>query len=149
MATNATRSPRNYQRQPSLRISTVALGGLPLVPGQCLCDLDRFLATEIRLDRDKGAELREKELRYHTLVYDDRPHGADGDQLSRRRALPNSNGLLCHFQREPEGQREVVQRVFQRIAVTDDRATHVDVYLVYAEASGSIGDPNRTSFESS
>jgi hypothetical protein len=34
----------------------------------------------------------------------------------------------------PEAQREVVQRVFQRIAVTDDRVTDVDVYPVYAEA---------------
>ena len=34
----------------------------------------------------------------------------------------------------PEAQREVVQRVFQRIAITDDRATDVDVYPVYAEA---------------
>jgi hypothetical protein len=28
----------------------------------------------------------------------------------------------------PEAQREVVQRVFQRIAITDDRVTDVDVY---------------------
>jgi hypothetical protein len=34
----------------------------------------------------------------------------------------------------PEAQREVVQRVFQRIAITDDRVTDVDVYPVYAEA---------------
>jgi len=34
----------------------------------------------------------------------------------------------------PEAQREVVQRVFQRIAITDDRVTDVDVYQVYAEA---------------
>ena len=34
----------------------------------------------------------------------------------------------------PEAQREVVQLVFQRIAVTDDRVTDVDVYPVYAEA---------------
>jgi hypothetical protein len=34
----------------------------------------------------------------------------------------------------PEAQREVVQRVFQRIAITDDRVTDVDVYAVYAEA---------------
>jgi hypothetical protein len=34
----------------------------------------------------------------------------------------------------PEPQREVVQRVFQRIAVTDDRVTDVDVYPVYADA---------------
>jgi hypothetical protein len=34
----------------------------------------------------------------------------------------------------PETQREVVQRVFQRIAITDDRVTDVDVYPVYAEA---------------
>ena len=46
----------------------------------------------------------------------------------------------------PEAQREVVQRVFEWIAVTDDRVTDVDVYPVYAEAH-SIGDPKRISFE--
>ena len=34
----------------------------------------------------------------------------------------------------PEAQREVVQRVFQRIAITDDRVTDVDVLPVDAEA---------------
>ena len=34
----------------------------------------------------------------------------------------------------PEAQREVVQRVFQRIAIADDRVTDVDVYPVDAEA---------------
>ena len=43
----------------------------------------------------------------------------------------------------PEAQREVVQRVLQRIAITDDRVTDVDVYPVYAELSGGIGDPER------
>ncbi len=43
----------------------------------------------------------------------------------------------------PQAQREVVQRVFQRIAVTDDRVTDVDLYPVYAE-SHRIGDPERT-----
>jgi len=33
-----------------------------------------------------------------------------------------------------EAQREVVQPVFQRIGVTDDRITYADVYPVYAEA---------------
>lgn len=31
-------------------------------------------------------------------------------------------------------QREVVQRVFRRIVITDDRVTEVDVYPIYAEA---------------
>jgi hypothetical protein len=39
----------------------------------------------------------------------------------------------------PEAQREVVQRVFQRIAITDDRVTDVDVYPVYAEALRCMG----------
>jgi hypothetical protein len=34
----------------------------------------------------------------------------------------------------PEAQWEVVQRVFQRIAITADWVTDVDVYPVYAEA---------------
>jgi len=34
----------------------------------------------------------------------------------------------------PEAQREVVQRVFQRIAITDDRLTDVEAYPVYAAA---------------
>ena len=43
----------------------------------------------------------------------------------------------------PAAQREVVQRVFQRIAITDDRVTDIDVYPVSPRLSGGIGDPER------
>jgi hypothetical protein len=34
----------------------------------------------------------------------------------------------------PEAQREVVERVFTRIAIRDDQVVDVDIYPVYAEA---------------
>lgn len=43
----------------------------------------------------------------------------------------------------PEEQREVVQRVFQRSAITDDRVTDVDVYPVYADATSGLAAPRR------
>lgn len=46
----------------------------------------------------------------------------------------------------PEAQREVVQRVFQRIAITDDRVTDIDVYAVTPRLSGGIWRPQPDKF---
>ena len=47
----------------------------------------------------------------------------------------------------PGAQREVVQRVFQRIAITDDRVTDSTYTQSMPRLLRGIGDPNRTSFE--
>jgi hypothetical protein len=52
----------------------------------------------------------------------------------RGRSAPISGFAKAIQESTPEAQREVVQRVFQRIAITDNCVTDVDVYPVYAEA---------------
>jgi hypothetical protein len=49
----------------------------------------------------------------------------------------------------PEPQREVVQRVLQRIVITDDRVTDVDVYPVHAEALRWYWRPQPDKFRTS
>ncbi len=60
--------------------------------------------------------------------------------MTRIQALELVRGFAKAIQEStPEAQREVVQRVFLRIAITDDRVTDVDVYLARSQrkCSGS------------
>src|ERR1700736_3895197 len=55
--------------------------------------------------------------------------------MSPLHALELVRGFAAAVQEStPEAQREVVERVFTRIAIRDDQVVDVDIYPVYAEA---------------
>jgi hypothetical protein len=55
--------------------------------------------------------------------------------MSPLQALELVRGFAAAIQdSNPDAQREVVERVFTRIAIRDDQVVDVDIYPVYAEA---------------
>lgn len=84
-----------------------------------LCDR-KFLENSLR-------EIAEEELRW------DSAHTTPG--LTPLQALELVRGFAAAIQEStPEAQREVVQRVFQRISIRDAQVDDVDVNPIYAEA---------------
>jgi hypothetical protein len=78
--------------------------------------------------RDKSlAEISEEEGRWD--------YATSTPGMSPMQALELVRGFAAAVQESsPDAQREVVERVFRRIAIRDDQVVDVDIYPVYAEA---------------
>jgi site-specific DNA recombinase len=78
--------------------------------------------------RDKSlGDISEEEGRWH--------YATSTPGMSPMQALELVRGFAAAVQESnPEAQREVVERVFTRIAIRDDQVVDVDIYPVYAEA---------------
>ncbi len=78
--------------------------------------------------RDKSlADISEEEGRWD--------YATSTPGMSPLQALELVRGFAAAIQESsPDAQREVVERVFRRIAIRDDQVVDVDIYPVYAEA---------------